>query len=61
MNAATKIFVALTDDLMYEHPETIDSPLVPYTTDMTCHHWLDIEINPSDLTLLNESNLTEAA
>ena len=48
-----KLFVAITDELLYEHPEDIEGPLVPYSSKMECHHWLDIEINPSDLTPLN--------
>ncbi len=51
MNAATeqlKIFVAITDELLYEHPESIDTPLIPYSSNMQCHHWLDVEINPDE-------------
>lgn len=56
MNAAVnqeKLFVAITDELLYEHPENIDAPLIPYATDMQCHHWLDVEINPDESTDLN--------
>ena len=42
-----QLFVALTDDILYEHPENIDGPLVPYQSGMECHHWLTIELNPS--------------
>jgi len=48
MNAASQIFVAVTDELLYDRPENIESPLVPYSTDVVCHHWLDIEINPEE-------------
>jgi len=48
-----KLFVAITDELLYEHPEDIEGPLIPYSSKMECHHWLDIEINPSDLPPLN--------
>ena len=51
MNAATeqlKIFVAITDELLYEHPENIDTPLIPYSSNLQCHHWLDVEINPDE-------------
>ena len=51
MNVAlnqSKVFVAITDELLYEHPETIDTPLIPYASDMQCHHWLDVEINPDE-------------
>lgn len=50
MSASEQLFIAITDELLYEHPEEIEGPLVPYSTNMECHHWLDIEINPSDLT-----------
>jgi len=50
MNAASQIFVAVTDELLYEHPESIESPLIPYSSDVVCHHWLDIEINPEEST-----------
>ena len=56
MNAATqqvKVFVAVTDELLYEHPEEIDTPLVPYSSNMECHHWLDVEINPEDMSEFN--------
>jgi hypothetical protein len=42
-----QLFVALTDDILYEHPENIDGPLVPYQSGMECHHWLTIELNPT--------------
>lgn len=51
MNAAinqSKLFVAITDELLYEHPEVIDTPLIPYASDMQCHRWLDVEINPDE-------------
>lgn len=41
-----QLFVALTDDMLYEHPENIDGPLIPYQSGMDCHHWLTIELNP---------------
>lgn len=62
MNAATQVFVAITDELLYEHPENIDSPLVPYSSGLECYHWLDVEINPEDSGLtLADSELIEAA
>jgi hypothetical protein len=42
-----QLFVALTDDILYEHPENIDGPLIPYQSGMDCHHWLTIELNPA--------------
>ena len=41
-----QVFVAVTDDMLFNHPEQIEGPLVPYYTGMDCHHWLSIEINP---------------
>lgn len=41
-----QIFIPVTDDLIYEHPEQIEGPLVPYSAGMECQNWLSIEINP---------------
>ncbi len=41
-------FVPVTDDLIYNHPEKIEGPLVPYSAGMECHDWLSIEINPDE-------------
>lgn len=41
-----QVFVPFTDDILYDHPEQIDGPLVPYRTGVECHHWLSIELNP---------------
>ena len=43
-----QVFVPLTDELLYEHPELIRGPVVPYMTGRLCHHWLAVEINPSE-------------
>lgn len=45
---SNQVFIPVTDDLIYEHPEQIEGPLVPYFAGMECHHWLSIEINPDD-------------
>jgi len=42
------IFVPLTDELLYEHPEQITGPLLPYHIEWPCHHWLAVELNPED-------------
>lgn len=42
------IFVPLTDELLYEHPELVTGPIVPYNPQWPCHHWLKVEINPTD-------------
>ena len=43
-----KIFVPVTDELLYEHPELITAPLRPYQADQPCLHWLAVEILPDD-------------
>ncbi|NND83427.1 MAG: hypothetical protein HKN50_13445 [Gammaproteobacteria bacterium] len=52
-----QVFVPVTDDLIYNHPEQIEGPLVPYFAGMECQNWLAIEINPdeSDSGLKKES------
>lgn len=41
-------FVPVSDDIIYNHPEQIEGPLVPYVAGMECHEWLSIEINPDE-------------
>ncbi len=41
-----RIFVPLTDEILYDHPERITGPLLPYSVDRPCHHWLAVELNP---------------
>lgn len=43
-----QVFVPVTDDIIYNHPECIEGPLVPYAAGMECHEWLSIEINPDE-------------
>lgn len=43
-----QVFIPVTDDLIYNHPEQIEGPLVPYSAGVECHHWLSIELNPED-------------
>ena len=43
-----QIFVPVTDDMVYNHPEQIEGPLVPYYAGMECQNWLSIEINPDE-------------
>lgn len=43
-----QVFVPVTDDLLYNHPEQIEGPLVPYFAGMECQNWLAIEINPDE-------------
>lgn len=41
-----RVFIPLTDELLYDHPELISGPLVPYVTGTPCYHWLSVELNP---------------
>jgi len=43
-----KLFIPVTDELLFDRPELISAPLRPYTEDMACYHWLEISINPED-------------
>ncbi len=43
-----KVFIPLTDELIFDRPELISAPLRPYAEDLACYHWLDIRINPDD-------------
>ena len=46
--ALEQVFVPITDDIIYDHPEQIEGPLVPYNAGMECQTWLSIEINPDE-------------
>lgn len=35
-----KLFIPVTDDMLYEHPEQITAPLCPYQADRPTLHWL---------------------
>ena len=50
------VFVPVTDDLIYNHPEQIEGPLIPYSAGMECSQWLAIEINPEDDNADNDNN-----
>lgn len=50
-----QIFVPVTDELIYNHPEEIEGPLVPYFAGMECQHWLSIEINPDEAANFTET------
>ena len=43
-----EVFVPVTDDMIYNHPERIVGPLIPYEAGMECHEWLSVELNPED-------------
>ena len=48
-HGAPKVFIPITDELLFERPELITSPLVPYQIDHPCFHWLSIEIEEIDI------------
>ena len=35
-----KVFIPVTDEMLYEHPELITAPLRPYQMDNPCFHWM---------------------
>ena len=35
-----KVFIPVTDEMLYEHPELITAPLRPYQIDNPCFHWM---------------------
>ena len=48
-----QVFVPVSDELIFDSPELIEGPLVPYSSGMACHGWLSIELNPADEAPLN--------
>lgn len=45
-----KLFIPMTDEILFDRPELISSPLRPYTQDLPCLHWLNIEIDQVEVT-----------
>ena len=43
-----QVFIPITDDIIYDHPEQIRGPLVPYFAGMECQNWLSVELNPDE-------------
>jgi hypothetical protein len=35
-----KVFIPVTDEMLYEYPELITAPLRPYQIDNPCFHWM---------------------
>jgi len=35
-----KLFIPVTDEILYEYPELITAPLRPYQIDNPCFHWM---------------------
>ncbi len=53
-----KVFIPVTDEMLYEHPELITAPLRPYRVNEPCFHWLAVEIEPVDHRLLERREIT---
>lgn len=55
-----KQFVPISDELIFDHPDRISGPLVPFSHDYDCYHWLDgIEtknISDKDISHDNKNN-----
>ena len=55
-----KVFIPVTDEILYERPDLITAPLRPYRVDEPCFRWLAVEIEEVDeaaresLDLVNE-------
>jgi len=43
-----KVFIPVTDEMLYEHPELITAPLRPYQVDNPCFHWMATIESPED-------------
>lgn len=54
-----QVFVPVTDDLIYNHPEQIEGPLIPYSAGMECSQWLSIEINPDENEITQEIKVVQ--
>ena len=35
-----KVFIPVTDEMLYERPDLITAPLKPYLVDQPCFHWM---------------------
>lgn len=49
-----KVFVPITDELLYDHPERITAPLRPFVIGQPCFHWMAV-IEPVDADVDAES------
>ena len=43
-----KVFIPVTDELVFDRPELVTAPLRPYNENLACYHWLDVRLNPED-------------
>lgn len=39
---SSKVFIPVTDEMLYEHPEWITAPLCPYQVDNPSLHWMAV-------------------
>lgn len=35
-----KVFIPITDEMLYDYPQLITAPLRPYKVDNPCYHWM---------------------
>jgi len=50
-----KVFIPVTDELVFDRPELISAPLRPYCENLACYHWMDIRLNPKQDNKIAES------
>jgi len=50
-----KVFIPVSDELIFDRPELISTPLRPYSENLACYHWMDIRLNPDDDRRIAES------
>ena len=50
-----KVFIPVSDELVFDRPELISAPLRPYSEELACYHWMDVRLNPSDDNRIAES------
>ena len=43
-----KVFIPVTDELVFDRPDLISAPLRPYNENLACYHWLDVRLNPEE-------------
>jgi len=59
-----KVFIPVTDEILYERPELITSPLLPFHIDHPCFRWLSAEteaVDPDTVDIDINVDLTIAA
>lgn len=39
------LFVPITDALVYDYPEQITTPLIPFSLDYDCYRWMADELS----------------